>query len=613
MILRKKKTNHLRLQIDRIIKEALQLEEASAKELSLIHPLYKKSALNLIHYMAFRNFSLNKIQEELSSLGLPTLNNVEGHVMESLLAIKTILNFFNGCHQVETGKDIITIKKASHILDKNTKALFGFKSKKRRTRIMVTLPTTAATDKSLVRNLLLKGMNSARINCAHDNPKIWKLMISNIIEKSKNNKKACKIMMDLSGPKLRTGLMQPGPEVLCLKPRKNNVGVVEQPSRLWLSSDISNPPKNIDGAIPIKKQWLDFIKKGDLLKCIDSSGKNITINITSKCGDGYWAECFDSAYITSGTRFSLHKKNKQIKEIKIGCFTPIETYIDLNIGDSLILDKNPILGENGKYNEKGKLITLPHISCTLPEVFEDIQVGDPIFFDDGKIEGVIKNISKKKALIKIINASDRGGKLRQDKGINLPESKLRINGLTVKDKKDLPFINKWADVVSLSFVNSVEDVKELTEELKKLKSDLGIILKIETKKGYGNLPKILLQAMQSYPIGVMIARGDLAIETGWKNIATVQEEILRVCEAAHIPNILATQVLENLAKKGTPSRAEITDAAFAQRAECVMLNKGYHIQKAVKLLDIILKKMQYYHKKMETILPKLDNSNKLTL
>ena len=119
--------------------------------------------------------------------------------------------------------------------------------------------------------------------------------------------------------------------------------------------------------------------------------------------------------------------------------------------------------------------------------------------------------------------------------------------------------------------------------------------------------------MQTFPIGVMIARGDLAIETGWKNFATIQEEILRICEAAHIPDVWATQVLESLAKKGTPSRAEITDAAASQRAECVMLNKGLHIKKTIKLLDRILRKMQGFQNKQENVLSKLEYADKLSL
>ena len=119
--------------------------------------------------------------------------------------------------------------------------------------------------------------------------------------------------------------------------------------------------------------------------------------------------------------------------------------------------------------------------------------------------------------------------------------------------------------------------------------------------------------MQSYPQGVMIARGDLAIEGGWKNLAGMQEEIMRLCESAHVPIIWATQVLETLSKKGIPSRAEITDAAAAQQAECVMLNKGPHIVKSIKLLDTIMKSQEAYHKKKAPMLPKLQSKDFLNL
>jgi pyruvate kinase len=119
--------------------------------------------------------------------------------------------------------------------------------------------------------------------------------------------------------------------------------------------------------------------------------------------------------------------------------------------------------------------------------------------------------------------------------------------------------------------------------------------------------------MRRYPVGVMIARGDLAIETGWKNFASIQEEIARICEAAHVPDIWATQVLETLAKKGTPTRAEITDAAVSQRAECVMLNKGVYIEKALRLLDKILRRMQFFQERQEVILPVLGGADDLRL
>jgi pyruvate kinase len=135
--------------------------------------------------------------------------------------------------------------------------------------------------------------------------------------------------------------------------------------------------------------------------------------------------------------------------------------------------------------------------------------------------------------------------------------------------------------------------------------DLGIMLKIETRKSFECLPSLLLQAMHSPAVGVMIARGDLAVECGFERLAEVQEEILWLCEAAHVPVVWATQVLENLAKSGLPSRAEISDAAMGERAECVMLNKGPYIVKAVALLDDILRRMQAHQDKKRAMLRRL--------
>ena len=166
--------------------------------------------------------------------------------------------------------------------------------------------------------------------------------------------------------------------------------------------------------------------------------------------------------------------------------------------------------------------------------------------------------------------------MKAEKGINFPTTDVNISGLTEKDKEDMKFVAEHADIVNYSFVNTAQDVEELLALLEELGAlgKLSIILKIETQKAYDNLADILLAAMKTKYVGVMIARGDLAVETGWDNIGMVQKEIIALCNAAHIPVVWATQVLENLAKKGLPSRSEITDATSSLKAECVMLNKG---------------------------------------
>ena len=152
-------------------------------------------------------------------------------------------------------------------------------------------------------------------------------------------------------------------------------------------------------------------------------------------------------------------------------------------------------------------------------------------------------------------------------------------------------------------------MRELQTRLEKLGAgNLGIILKIETRQALEGLPAILLAAMRSHPIGVMIARGDLAVECGYERLAEAQEEILWLCEASHIPVIWATQVLENLTKQGLPSRAEITDAAMSVRAECVMLNKGPFILESLRVLDDIMQRMEVHQQKKNSLLGRLEVS-----
>jgi len=611
----KEKLKSIDSQIQMILSKAGEIENDYKDEILRVHPVYQKSANNLLHYLALRSFEIGDLQEELRELGLPSLSNVEAHVLESLLSIKTIVDHLLGNQIVTRQKRVISIKKGRKLLSRNTKFLFGYKSKKRRTRIMVTLPSTAAGDKRFVNRLMKFGMNSARINCAHDGPETWAQMADNIKEAQNTLKKNCTIMMDLGGPKLRTGEIMAGPQVVHIKPERNELGIVTNPAKIWIAPpDVSPPDDSANAIIPVDEIWFNKIKRGDIITFIDSRGKKCKVTVDNKKGSGRWGLTSDSGYITTGIELQLHKQKKSGKEkIRIGELLPLEQSITLNIGDQIILHKNVSPGEPTQYNEDREVINTAHISCTLPEIFSDVKVGEPIFFDDGKIEGIIEEANQEQLLVKITYAKDTGGKLKSDKGINLPDSDLKVSGLTAKDKIDLESVVELADAVNFSFVNDENDVQELFDALDSYDSKLGIILKIETQKGFKNLPKILLRSMQTYPIGVMIARGDLAIETGWKNFASIQEEILRICEAAHIPDVWATQVLENLAKKGVPSRAEITDAAMSQRAECVMLNKGLYIEKAVKMLDKILRRMQNFQKKKETLLPKLEDAHNLSL
>jgi len=173
--------------------------------------------------------------------------------------------------------------------------------------------------------------------------------------------------------------------------------------------------------------------------------------------------------------------------------------------------------------------------------------------------------------------------------LNFPDSAISIPALTNEDENNLDFITSHATAVGLSFVHRAKDLQALHDALTKLgHGDFGIIAKIETAEAVHMLGEILLAGLNLPKFGVLIARGDLAVEVGFENLAFVQEDILCMCEAAHVPVVFATQVLETLARSGLPSRAEITDAAMGIRAECVMLNKGPHILDATRTLANLL-------------------------
>ena len=266
----------------------------------------------------------------------------------------------------------------------------------------------------------------------------------------------------------------------------------------------------------------------------------------------------------------------------------IKSKLPLAKGDEIILvkesdlDKDLVLEKNSE-----KLI----IGVSLDRVIDDAKVNDRILFDDGMIES--KVIQKKDGKLQVSIVNSYKSKLGSQKGINLPDTKLDLPSLTEKDLEALPFACKHADIIGYSFVRSAEDVASLYEELQKNNaSNTGVVFKIENREAFENLPEILLKGMERKKIGVMIARGDLAVEIGFERISEVQDQILWFCEAAHIPVIWATQVLENLAKTGIPTRAEVSDAAKAAQAECVMLNKGPHILEAIKTLKNILRRME---------------------
>ncbi len=236
------------------------------------------------------------------------------------------------------------------------------------------------------------------------------------------------------------------------------------------------------------------------------------------------------------------------------------------------------------------------VGCTIPGIAEQLNTGEIVLFDDGLIEAKVEKIEFDKAKLQVLRISSKKPFIKNEKGINFPDSSLLMPALTDYDIKCLSFISKHADIVGYSFVRNTKDILQLQEALRK-KKKLSLVIKIETPEAVKNLPDLLFCGMREESIGVMIARGDLAVEIGFERMSEIQEEILWICEAAHVPVIWATQVLENLNKSGVATRSEVTDAAHAALADCVMINKGTHIIKTMEVLRDILTRSGGHHVK----------------
>ena len=585
-----------------------------ASRLKSVRPEQLASARNLLHYMCLRRQDLRPLQEQLAELGLSSLGRSESHVLSTLDAVAAMLSSAASRSRQDQGpvQDVPDYLESQAIAAQNELALLGPIPSRRRVRIMVTLPSEAADDYDLMRELLVEGMDCVRINCAHDDAAVWQRMLDLLRRAEAEVGRKCRILMDLGGPKLRTGALTPGPRVAKWRPARNRLGEVVEPAKIWLypEGQPSSAPEEGMVALPLVGP-LPKLVAGQELAFRDARGKKRKLRVLREEAGGYLAASDETAYVLAGTPLTVKAVSgdaaaSAAPELRVGQLPAIEEPLLLHRDDELILTLPGILGGPAVRDDVGEADSPAHIGCTLPEVFTDLRVGERVFFDDGKIGAQVAAVQPSEVRVRITHAHARGERLASEKGINLPDSRLHISALTVKDLEDLVFVAKHADLVGCSFVRSAQDVRTLQRHLANVGGEqLGLMLKIETQQAFDRLPSLLLTAMGSPVVGVMIARGDLAIECGFERLAELQEEILWLCEAAHVPVIWATEVLDSLAKKGHPSRAEITDAAMAVRAECVMLNKGPFIGRTIQALDNILRRMQEHQSKKKTMLRKL--------
>lgn len=253
--------------------------------------------------------------------------------------------------------------------------------------------------------------------------------------------------------------------------------------------------------------------------------------------------------------------------------------IDLQEGDEILLTNEKVIGNKER------------VYVSYPSFYDDVEVGETIMFDDGKIEMKVKALNKNRTVTMEVLT---GGILSSRKGMNLPETKISIPAITDKDKKDIVFMAKERlDWVALSFVRKPEDVEELRKMFRELGSEAKLISKIEKPEVLDCLRDVIVASD-----AIMIARGDLGVELPIERVPMIQKEIVRMCIHRAKPVIIATQMMESMIERSKPNRSEITDVANAvlDGADALMLSGetavGKHPEKVIRTMSNIIAEVE---------------------
>ncbi|MFT3824498.1 MAG: pyruvate kinase [Chitinophagaceae bacterium] len=269
---------------------------------------------------------------------------------------------------------------------------------------------------------------------------------------------------------------------------------------------------------------------------------------------------------------------------------------------SLLIEPGDIL----TFTSKEKVVgNKEKIYVSYPDLHEDVEVGNKILIDDGKLEVVVTEITKAGDVkVKVTY----GGMLFPKKGVNLPDTKISLPALTPKDIADLDFIiEQELDWVALSFVRKVEDIIDLKKRLAERKSKTKVIAKIEMPSALVDLRNIVVESD-----AVMVARGDLGVELPVEKVPMAQRDIIRKCLHRAKPVIVATQMMESMIDRVKPNRSEITDVANAvlEGADAVMLSgetaTGKHpalVVETMRKIILEVEKTEYRYNREEDLKP----------
>lgn len=613
--------NELNRGVDSLLTMLSEVDQDKRDRIDAADAEHREGVRNVQHFARLQADDARHIVAQLRAVGIRVSD--QAPVADQLRAAKTMLQNLGGQSSDDGGAEgesyditrlAAAIERSQEQLASNSSALLGEPRDGMPSCVMVTLPTEAADDPDLVQSFADAGMDIARINCAHDTPEAWRAMAANVRAASTRVGRDIKISMDLPGPKLRVGAIEPGPRIARTRVTRTKTGRILTPSKLWITPFDHNAttpapvPEGLPGrptlAIQVDPEWLQTVNEGDELSMLDARGSKRYMTVHKVTDEGVLAYGRRNVYLANGSLVAC-----QYIKTRIHGIGRSEQRVHVDVGSRLTLTSDP--------TPTDPTDDIPAVNCGEPQAIRSLDVGSIVLFDDAKIECEVTSVTRAgekdaegntaeydSAELVAVHTREGGKNLREGRGIHFPGIHVPLPAMTDEDRAILPEIVRTANIIAPSYVRSAEDLTEILDAIEKEIDvaasenedpaavsarirNLGVMLKIESEECYNDLPNVVTELLRHRNSGVMIARGDLAMELGFSRMSEAREQIMDVANAAHIPTIFATQVLETMAKSGLPSRAEITDADVALRTQGVMLNKGTHIPDAINILNSI--------------------------
>ncbi len=374
-------------QLQKVRSRLQKLERGLADPLAAVHPSYRASARNLVHYVAFRRHDMRAAQRVLAAAGLASLGHSESAVLANLNAVIGLLRPLACLPERSNGafRPPVSVEQAREILRRHTEALLGPKPRRRTARIMVTQPAEAATDYEFVKELVRRGMDCARINCAHDTPDVWVGIARNVRRASKELRTPCRIIMDLGGPKIRTGRIEPGPPVLKWRPVRDRLGRVLTPATICLTASGSAVVERpgVMATLTLPRAFVDGLSVGQDVRFRDARGARRSIRIAAR-GETYaLAEARATAYVTNGTELEAGRRPRKkhaprVQEATLRGIPREDQPLLLRRGDALVVTRNADVGREARVGADGRISEPARIGCTLPAAVANARRGEAI-------------------------------------------------------------------------------------------------------------------------------------------------------------------------------------------------------------------------------------------